>query len=56
MSVPDTGITWYWEHLGMLGDPEYDNKWQAKLDWYRKNNIILDEKGGGGKRQVAYIT
>lgn len=43
----DTGITWYWEHLGMLGDPDYDDKWQAKLNWYRENNIIPDEEGGG---------
>ena len=33
----DTGITWFWEHLGMLGDAEYDRKWTAKLAWYRSN-------------------
>ncbi len=43
----DTGITWYWEHLGMLGNLEYDEKWKAKLKWYRENGIILDQEGGG---------
>ena len=43
----DTGVTWYWEHLGMLGNAEYDEKWKAKLKWYRNNGIILDEEGSG---------
>lgn len=43
----DTGETWFWEHLGMLGDVEYDRKWAAKLAWYRGNEILPDEEGGG---------
>jgi ATP-dependent exoDNAse (exonuclease V) alpha subunit len=43
----DTGITWFWEHLGMLGDAEYDRKWKAKLEWYGQNGIALEEEGGG---------
>lgn len=43
----DTGMTWYWEHLGMLGDAEYDRKWKLKLEWYRNNGIKLEEEGGG---------
>jgi hypothetical protein len=43
----DTGITWFWEHLGMLGDPEYDRKWKAKLEWYRNNGLLRDSEGGG---------
>ena len=43
----DTGITWYWEHLGMLGLEEYEKKWRAKLKWYRKNNVLPVEEGGG---------
>ena len=31
----------------MLGDAEYDEKWKAKLEWYRKNGVLLDEEGGG---------
>lgn len=43
----DTGETWFWEHLGMLGDVEYDRKWIAKLAWYRNNGVLPDEEGGG---------
>jgi hypothetical protein len=43
----DTGITWFWEHLGMLGAAEYDRKWAAKLAWYRINGILFDQEGGG---------
>lgn len=43
----DTGITWFWEHLGMLGDAGYERKWTAKLAWYRSNGIISEEEGGG---------
>ena len=43
----DTGITWYWEHLGLLGNAEYEEKWAAKLKWYRENGIIPEEEGNG---------
>ncbi|HLW69078.1 MAG TPA: ATP-binding domain-containing protein [Candidatus Binataceae bacterium] len=43
----DTGVTWFWEHLGMLGDAEYERKWKLKLEWYRGNGIDLEEEGGG---------
>jgi hypothetical protein len=43
----DTGITWFWEHLGMLGDAEYERKWKLKLTWYQENGIIPHDKGGG---------
>jgi hypothetical protein len=43
----DTGITWFWEHLGMLGETEYERKWKLKLAWYGKNGIKPHEKGGG---------
>ncbi len=43
----DTGITWFWEHRGMLGDAMYDRKWTAKLGWYRSNGIVPDDEGGG---------
>lgn len=43
----ETGNTWYWEHLGMKGDAEYDRKWGLKLQWYRNNGILPEEAGGG---------
>lgn len=29
-----TGITVYWEHLGMLSDPTYARRWEKKVQWY----------------------
>jgi hypothetical protein len=43
----DTGVNWIWEHLGMLGNAEYDRKWKAKLQWYRENDVLPDDEGGG---------
>ena len=52
----DTGVTWFWEHLGMLGDKEYERKWNLKLAWYRENNIKLDEEGGGPNGRLVTST
>ncbi|OPF90466.1 ATP-dependent DNA helicase [Rhodopseudomonas palustris] len=30
----DSGITYYWEHLGMLSDPQYAARWQIKRSAY----------------------
>jgi len=35
----ETGITYYWEHCGMLQDPAYARRWQRKLEWYRSHGI-----------------
>lgn len=32
---PATGITVYWEHLGMLSDPTYARRWEKKVSWYK---------------------
>ncbi|MBU0553184.1 AAA family ATPase [Myxococcota bacterium] len=32
---PATGITVYWEHLGMLSNPAYVRRWEKKLAWYK---------------------
>lgn len=31
----------------MLGNPEYDEKWGYKREWYRKNGVKPAEDGGG---------
>lgn len=31
--------TWYWEHCGMLGLPEYARRWNEKLRWYAEQGI-----------------
>ena len=52
----DTGVTWFWEHLGMLGDPEYDRKWNAKLAWYCANEVLPDSEGGGSNGTLVTTT
>jgi len=43
----ESGITYYWEHLGMLVDKDYRERWQRKLEWYRQQDILPMEEGGG---------
>ncbi|MBD2443924.1 hypothetical protein H6G25_12145 [Dolichospermum sp. FACHB-1091] len=49
------GVTYYWEHLGMLNDSEYSYKWEKKKNWYRKNDI-LPYKEGVGKNGVLILS
>ena len=43
----DSGITWYWEHLGMLTNESYRQRWIKKKEWYRENDVLPLEEGGG---------
>ncbi len=43
----DAGVTFYWEHLGMLDDPQYASRWERKLARYRRNGILPHDEGGG---------
>lgn len=43
----DTGEVYYWEHCGMLFDQDYKQRWEEKYKWYRDNNILPFEEGGG---------
>lgn len=45
----DTGITYYWEHCGMLFDPEYARRWEEKKALFREHQILPQEEGGGKK-------
>jgi GTPase SAR1 family protein len=36
----DAGITYYWEHLGLLTKDDYRSKWARKKEWYERNNIL----------------
>lgn len=35
----DTGIVWYWEHCGMMENPQYMRRWEEKKAFYKKNGI-----------------
>lgn len=43
----ESGLTFYWEHCGMLHVPSYRRRWEDKLEWYRTNGILSHEDGGG---------
>jgi hypothetical protein len=50
-----SGIVYLWEHLGMLGDPAYRRRWEAKLVWYRVNGVLPREEGHG-ERATLIVT
>jgi hypothetical protein len=41
------GVTFYWEHLGMLDDPGYRSRWERKRQEYAKAGIKPWQDGGG---------
>jgi len=45
----DAGITYLWEHFGLLHDPAYRRRWEEKQQWYREHGILPLEQGGGPK-------
>jgi ATP-dependent exoDNAse (exonuclease V) alpha subunit len=36
----NTGVIYYWEHLGMLTDDKYRSKWELKQEWYNLNGVV----------------
>ena len=51
----DTGARYYWEHLGLLSNPDYAARWKRKLDVYRKAKILLPEEEGD-RRGTLIVT
>ena len=45
----DIGVTYHWEHCGLLHDPAYRRRWEEKQLWYRDHGIESIEQGGGSK-------
>ena len=41
------GITYYWEHLGLLSDPSYRANWERKKKEYKAAGIVPYQDGGG---------
>jgi hypothetical protein len=42
-----SGVTYYWEHLGLLEDPQYRSRWERKRAEYHRAGILGFEAGGG---------
>jgi ATP-dependent exoDNAse (exonuclease V) alpha subunit len=55
------GEEYYWEHLGMLDDPEYMQKWEEKRRWYEQNGfadrLVVSQEDASGldSRKIAQI-
>lgn len=45
----DAGVTYHWEHCGLLHDPTYRRRWEEKQQWYREHGIVSLDQGGGPK-------
>jgi hypothetical protein len=41
------GVTFYWEHLGMLEDPAYRARWERKRSAYIASGVLPASEGGG---------
>jgi len=39
-TIRHNGKIWYWEHLGLLGDEQYNNDWQDKKQIYKNLGIF----------------
>lgn len=44
----ESGVTYYWEHLGMISDPQYAMRWQTKRAAYLAAGIRPIEENAGG--------
>jgi ATP-dependent exoDNAse (exonuclease V) alpha subunit len=51
----ESGTIYYWEHLGMFYEESYRIQWEKKLDWY-KSQDILPYEAGGGKKGILVVT
>lgn len=48
-----SGRTIFWEHLGMLDRPDYKAAWGKKVAWYRANDVLPSEEGGGDRGMLV---
>ena len=51
--LDDAGEPIIWEHLGMMGDPQYASEWDKKRQWYLNQGLVegeslftTEERGG----------
>jgi hypothetical protein len=45
----ESGITYLWEHCGLLNDESYLRRWESKLAWYREQGVLPREEGTGSR-------
>ena len=49
----DSGRIYYWEHCGMLNDPEYAERWAKKRKWYASQGIVPHEEAPDATRVLV---
>jgi hypothetical protein len=59
-TVSAGGVTWYWEHCGMVDDPGYLKRWEeVRRPWYVRNGfeerLIVTYDGADGSLQLDRI-
>ena len=58
-TVSYEGDTYFWEHLGMLYIPSYQEQWERKEQWYKENGyfdrLITSEDGPDGSIDATAI-
>ncbi len=48
----DMGVTYYWEHLGLLIKDDYRSKWAIKREWYERNGILDYKENPDADKQL----
>lgn len=55
-TIRHNGNTWYWEHLGLLGDEQYNENWQEKKQIFKDlgvfDNVITTKESAVLSNQV----
>lgn len=51
----ESGTVYYWEHCGMMNNPEYAARWKGKKEWYMENGI-LEPSAGEGENGTLLVT
>lgn len=62
IEVKEKRMTYYWEHLGMMSDPSYRQRWENKKKLYAENgivegyNLLISKDGLDGSFDSSQIT
>ncbi len=51
-----TGKVFYWEHLGMITNQNYRNKWEKKIKAYKEDGFVLFNKAKNKDEKVLIVT
>jgi hypothetical protein len=52
----NSGVTWYWEHLGRMDLPNYREKWAIKKQAFAEEGIVLYEDFKPGQSNGILVT